>query len=104
MPCAANAYLYVNHDYEAYENEELRLLLTLKSVFLLFNVIQKTLRKKLFIIIDEQFILRVYIKLNIMYKSFRVRCDVQKWRPCVGRSRLQVRMLSDLDTLLSISG
>src|SRR6218665_1195995 len=58
--------------------------------------------KKLFIIIDEQFILRVYIKINIMYKSFRVHCDVHTWRPCVGRSRLQVRMLSDLDTLSTL--
>jgi len=53
-------------------------------------------------IIDEQFILRVYIKFNIMYKSFRVRCDVHTWRPCVRRSRLKVRMLLDLDALLSI--
>jgi len=28
--CAANAYLNVNHDYKAYENEALRLLFTLK--------------------------------------------------------------------------
>ena len=63
MPCAAN----VNYDYEAYENEGLRLLFTLKSVFLLFHVIQKQLfLEKLFIIIDEQFILRAYIKFNIM--------------------------------------
>jgi len=42
MSRAANAYLIVNHDYEAYENEVLRLLFTLESVFLLFHVIQKT--------------------------------------------------------------
>ena len=29
MPRAENAYLYVNHDYEAYENEVLRLSATL---------------------------------------------------------------------------
>jgi len=28
MPCAVNAYRNVNHDYEAYENEVLRLLFT----------------------------------------------------------------------------
>jgi len=39
-----------------------------------------------------------------MYKSFRVRCDVHTWRPCIGRSWLQVRMLLHLNTLLSISG
>jgi len=54
MPCAAHGYLYVNHDYEAYKNELLRLLFPLKSVFLLFRVIQKTLfiEKNLFIIIE----------------------------------------------------
>ena len=63
MPCAANAYLCVNHDYEAYENDGLRLLVSISS----FHVIQKTLfTEKLFIIIDEQFILRVYIKFNII--------------------------------------
>jgi len=30
MPCAANAYLNVNHGYKAYENEVPRLLFTLK--------------------------------------------------------------------------
>jgi len=39
-----------------------------------------------------------------MYKSFGVRCDVHTRRPGVVRSRLQVRMLLDLDALLSISG
>ena len=43
MPCSANAYLYVNHDYEAYENEVLRLLFTLEPLFLPFHVIQTTL-------------------------------------------------------------
>src|SRR6218665_4140235 len=56
MLCAANAYLYVNHDYEAYENEGLTLLVSISS----FHVIQKTLfLEKLFIIIDEQFILNL---------------------------------------------
>ena len=36
-----------------------------------------TMRLMRMFIIDEQFILRVYIKFNIMYKSFRVRCDVR---------------------------
>src|SRR6218665_2089853 len=41
--CSKCIYLCVNHDYEAYENEVLRLLFTLKSVFLLFHVIQNTI-------------------------------------------------------------
>jgi len=39
-----------------------------------------------------------------MFKSFGVRCDIHTRRPGVGRSRLKVRMLLDLDALLSISG
>jgi len=31
MPCAAYAYLCVNHDYEAFENEGLRLLVSISS-------------------------------------------------------------------------
>jgi len=62
----------VSHDYEVYKNEVLTLLFTLKSVFLLFHVIQKTLfhREILFINIEEI----VYIKFNIpvMHKSLGV--------------------------------
>ena len=59
--CAANAYLYVKHDYEAYENEVLKLLFTLKSVFLLFHVIQKTLfiEKNCSSLLNKQFILNL---------------------------------------------
>ena len=61
MPCAANAYLNVNHDYEAYENDVLRLLFTLKSVFLLLHVIQKTLfiEKNCSSLLNKEFILNV---------------------------------------------
>jgi len=61
MPCAENAYLYVNHDYEAYENELLRLLLTLKSVFLPFHVIQKTLfiEKNWSSLLNKEFVLNL---------------------------------------------
>ena len=98
MHSAANAYLYVNHDYKTYENEVL--LFTLKLVFLLFHVIQKTL----FIEKNCSSVLnKVYIKFNIMYKLLGVHCDVHmvSLRRAVTTSSPNAL---DLDTLLFICG